>query len=248
MSEYREIAPPPRLARTVECFWAMQHSGPELPHRVLPDGCADILFTRDRGAASIEAVGPMTRYQDFPLTPGSLLIGVRFHPGMWTTRLGVPADLITDEILPLDRLWGGRALDLRDRLAEARSVDQSIRVLEQSLPPAEAAGPFQRALAFMAERHGCVSLDDMADQSGLSARQFRRVCLAETGLTPKFLARVLRFRQALSRVHQHPCAFAHLALDCGYYDQAHFINEFRALSGRTPTAATNVSAERSMDT
>jgi len=89
----------------------------------------------------------------------------------------------------------------------------------------------------MAERHGCVSIDEVADQCGLSARQFRRICLAQTGLTPKFLARILRFRHALAQVHAHPCAFAHMALDCGYYDQAHLINEFRELSGRTPAAA-----------
>ncbi|SPF49679.1 Uncharacterized HTH-type transcriptional regulator in mcrB 3'region (fragment) [Candidatus Sulfopaludibacter sp. SbA4] len=89
----------------------------------------------------------------------------------------------------------------------------------------------------MMERHGCVSIDEVADQCGLSARQFRRICLAQTGLAPKFLARVLRFRHALAQVHMHPCAFAHMALDCGYYDQAHFINEFRELSGRTPAAA-----------
>ena len=94
----------------------------------------------------------------------------------------------------------------------------------------------QKALVWMTKNHGCVSIDDLAAQAGLSARQFRRLCVELTGLTPKFLARVLRFRRALQHVHAHPCAFARLALDCGYYDQAHFINEFRELSGRTPAA------------
>jgi len=244
MSEYREIAPSPRLARTIECFWTMEQLGPEPLHRVLPDGCADILFTRDGDTAVIEAVGPMTRYRDFPQCDGRLIVGVRFHPGMWTAQLGLPGDRITDEILPLEQLWGGRARDLRDRLAEATHrqeclchLEQWIGVLEQTLPAVEDAGPFQRAVAWMMERHGCVSIDEVADQCGLSARQFRRICLAQTGLAPKFLARVLRFRHALAQVHMHPCAFAHMALDCGYYDQAHFINEFRELSGRTPAAA-----------
>lgn len=233
-SPYREIAPSPRLARTVECFWAIEQLGNEEPHRVLPDGCADILFTRVGDRAAIEAVGPMTRFQDFPQPGGRLLVGVRFHPGMWTAQLGVPGDRITDEVVPLEDLWGGRARELRDRLGEARSVEEWVGVLEQTLPAAEEAGPFERGLAWMRKRHGCVSIDEVADQCGLSARQFRRICLAQTGLTPKFLARVLRFRHALEQVHAHPCAFAHLALDCGYYDQAHFINEFRELSGRTP--------------
>jgi transcriptional regulator GlxA family with amidase domain len=109
-----------------------------------------------------------------------------------------------------------------------------MEVLEESLPDPAEISPLQRALAWMRERHGCVSIDELAGQAGLSVRQFRRTCLAQTGLTPKVLARVLRFRHALAQVHAHPCAFAHMALDCGYYDQAHFINEFRELSGRTP--------------
>jgi AraC-like DNA-binding protein len=236
MAEYREIAPPPRLAHTIECFWTMRHAEADPAHRVLPDGCADILFTRDAASTEIEAVGPMTRYRDFPQPDGRVLLGVRFRPGMWTAQLGVPGDRITDETLPLDCLWGSRAGELRDRLAEAGSVEQWIAVLASSLPATPQADPVQRALAWMAERHGCVSIDDLADDAGLSTRQFRRNCLAQTGLSPKFLARVLRFRYALERLHAHPCAFAHLALDCGYYDQAHFINEFRELSGRTPGA------------
>src|SRR5689334_4517613 len=104
MVEYREIAPQPRLARTVECFWTMEALDAEPCHRVLPDGCADIIFTRDPDTAAIGAVGPMTQYRDFALPAGRILIGVRFHPGMWTAHLGVAGDRITDETMPLDEL------------------------------------------------------------------------------------------------------------------------------------------------
>jgi AraC-like DNA-binding protein len=236
MAEYREIAPPPRLARSIECFWSIQHHGPETQHRVTPDGCADILFTRNRGSVSLEAVGPMTAYRDHPLPDGQLLIGVRFHPGMWTASLGLPGDRVTDEILPLESLWGARARELLDRLAEARSLEQWTQQFEAAVPSIEHPDRVQRALAWMADRRGVVSIDEVADHAGFSARQFRRVCLEQTGLTPKFLARVLRFRHALSRIPHHPGQFAEFALDCGYYDQAHFINEFRSLSGWTPSA------------
>ncbi|MBZ5617340.1 MAG: helix-turn-helix transcriptional regulator [Acidobacteriia bacterium] len=236
MAEYREIPPSPRLAQAVECFWTIRHAGPEVQHRVVPDGCADILFTRHHGSVAIAAVGPMTSYRDYPLRDGELLVGVRFHPGMWTAHLGVPGDRVTDEIVPLDGLWGSRARELRDQLAEASSLQQWTGLFEASVPSIERTGPVERALAWMADRRGCVSMDELANQAGFSARQFRRVCLEQTGLTPKFLARVLRFRHALSRVDSYPGEFAEFALDCGYYDQAHFINEFRRLSGRTPSS------------
>ncbi len=236
MGEYREIPPPPRLAQAIECFWTIRHRGPETLHRVVPDGCADILWTKTGGTMSLEAVGPMTAWRDFPAPEGQLVMGVRFQPGMWTASLGVPGDRVTDQVVPLEDLWGPRARELADRLAGASSLEQSAGLFERMVAPIERPGRAQRALSWMAQHRGSVSIDEAAQLAGFSVRQFRRVCLAETGLTPKFLARVLRFRHALSRVHRYPSQFAGFALDCGYYDQAHLINEFRELSGRTPSA------------
>lgn len=235
MAEYREIPPSPRLAQAIECFWSIQHAGPAALHRVVPDGCADLLFTRNGGSVSLDAVGPMTAYRDFPVCDGQFLVGVRFQPGMSTAALCVPGERVTDAIVPLEGLWGSRAKDLLDRLAGASSLEQSARLFEASVPAIENPGRVGRALAWMAKHRSSVSIDEVADQAGFSARQFRRVCLEQTGLTPKFLARVQRFRHALSRRHHYSGRFAEFALDCGYYDQAHFINEFRQLSGWTPS-------------
>jgi len=234
MEDYCEIAPPARLAQAIECFWSMQVGGTGTTHRVTPDGCADILVRRSGGGVSIDVVGPMTRYVDHRLPPGQALFGVRFHPGMWTGCLGVPGDRLTDELVPLDDLWGRRARDLLDQLAGESSPLQCASRFAALLAPPSAANPVQKALASMARLRGCVSVDQLAGQAGLSARQFRRLCLEQAGLTPKFLAQVLRFRHAQSRAGAHPGGFAGLALDCGYYDQAHLINEFRRFSGRTP--------------
>jgi methylphosphotriester-DNA--protein-cysteine methyltransferase len=98
------------------------------------------------------------------------------------------------------------------------------------------AGPVEHAVALLERTGGCAAVDDLAREAGLSARQFRRVCLERTGFTPKFLARVLRFRRAAARLASGRAA-ADLALDCGYYDQAHLIHDFREFSGRTPRSA-----------
>jgi AraC-like DNA-binding protein len=236
MGEYREIRPSPRLGQAIECFWSIRHGGPEVLHRVVPDGCADILFTRNGGNVSLDAIGPMTAYRDFPIRDGELRAGVRFRPGMWTAALGVSGDRVTDEIVALEDLWGSRARELLDRLAGTSSLERWAGLFEAAAPSIETSGRMQRAVAWMTECRGAVSVDEVASQAGFSARQFRRVCLEQTGLTPKFLARVVRFRHALARIHRDPGASAQFALDCGYYDQAHCINEFRKLSGRTPSS------------
>jgi AraC-like DNA-binding protein len=233
MLEYREIAPSPRFGDTIECFWSIRQTGAAALHRVLPDGCADILFTLDGARPTLDAVGPMTTWSDYRVAAGETLIGVRFRPGAWNRNLAVDDVRLTDAVVPLDALWGEGARNLRERLADARSLRAAGALFERVLTP-EIGDPVSRALQWLEQCHGVVSLDDLARDAGLSARQFRRLCIRKTGLSPKFLARVLRFRHAMARLHNRPVSFAQFALECGYYDQAHCINEFRELSGRTP--------------
>lgn len=228
MLHYREIAPSPAWASAIECFWTLRADNESPLHRVLPDGCADILL-----AGGLDAVGPMTRYRDHEVEAGRELFGVRFRPGRWTGALRVPGDRIVDAVVPLEDLWGERATGLRERLVNTPSAEERARLIEAALPAPAAPGPVERAIAFLERAEGVASVDELADEAGMSSRQFRRVCLEKTGLTPKLLARVLRFRHAAARVHAAQSA-ASLALDCGYYDQAHLIRDFREFAGRTP--------------
>jgi AraC-like DNA-binding protein len=236
MPEYRELAPPPHLTDTIECVWSLRHSGKSAySHRVVPDGCADILFTSIGARATLQVVGPMTKFEDIPLPPRVLTLGIRFRPGMWTNEIGVPAAGITDALLPLDNVWGVRASTLLNQLCDANSFEDCAALLTQSIRATGTLTPVQHAIAWMEKSRGQASLDWLARQAALSTRQFRRVCIQQTGLSPKFLARVLRFRHALSKVHAAAGGHAGLAAECGYADQSHFIAEFRHFSGRAPT-------------
>jgi AraC-like DNA-binding protein len=77
---------------------------------------------------------------------------------------------------------------------------------------------------------------DVIDRTGFSNRRFIQLFSAEVGLTPKVFCRILRFRGALQRLYQgEQIELADLALACGYYDQAHFSNDFKTFSGFSPT-------------
>lgn len=236
MTAYREFAPPPRLSAAVECLWTHgTNSG--LPHyRVVPDGCIDILFMRPKSEAGILTVsGAMTRTHEFHLPAGQMTVGLRFRPGMASTLLHVPADELTDLTVPLDDLLGSRARSLRERLANARSIEEHLAILQKSLPAVPSLTPAQKAIAALVSSRGDLRMEELAGMANLSARQFRRQCLTLTGLTPKRLARVLRFQAAMARARAGSRPdWARLAAECGYYDQAHLIRDFTELAGRTP--------------
>jgi AraC-like DNA-binding protein len=239
---YVEYPATGRLADYVECFWIHETSQLLSAHRVLPDGCADIVFSRpDEGSSSLLMVGTMRRARVCKI-PSGLLLGVRIQPGMAACFLRAHGEEIADARLPLADLWGAEADLLRDQLA-ALTTRELIAVVERHLNAKlervsarnSYLSPTQQVLRWVGKQRDLVSVEELGDRAGLSTRQFRRQCLDLTGLTPKQLLRTIRFRRAAIAVASARRGdLAGVAVDCGYYDQAHFINEFRALSGLTP--------------
>ena len=225
-----------RLSPYVECFWSIQptETVPEYP--VLPDGCVDIVYSPGRSQEP-QVVGMMTRAQRFTLAAGQFECGVRFRPGMSGAFVRVPGVEMKDRSLPLSDVWGPEGRQLSRRLADSASADECVRVIGERLGDPAQPGVVQRLSAFIVERRGQVRMDDLAFQAGLSVRQLRRLFLDQTGLSPKHFSRVIRFRNSVSRLlGRRRGDWTKVALDSGYYDQAHFINEFREFSGYTPGA------------
>ncbi|HEX4229543.1 MAG TPA: AraC family transcriptional regulator [Bryobacteraceae bacterium] len=223
------------LGQWVECRWHV--SGGSGRYAVPPDGCVDIVYSSSVG---LSVVGAMTRERSFTFPAGEHLAGVRFRPGMAKTLLGgrcpgFSAAELTDEVAPLQAIWGVTAREALRRLDDKRSSAACGTLLQDLLRPVEARNPVQRALAYAASHHGMINLDWVACQSSLSIRQFRRRCLEESGLTPKRLCRILRFRYARGLAVAARCPdWADIAVQSGYCDQAHLIRDFREFTGRTP--------------
>ncbi len=231
-SLFTAVAPPPALAKLVECFWAVPPGS--AGYAVFPDGCIDIVFRRGDG---VQVVGAMTAPASGH-SPARGLCGVRFRPGAARAALGIAPGELTNRVVPLEHLWGRRARELDERVAE---TDDPVRILTDALASTKTGqdSPFERALNSVLAAAGAVDLDRIANAANLSPRQFRRRCYAEVGLSPKYLCRVLRFRLALSMTDAaRREGWAAVAAGCGYYDQAHLLRDFHELAGATPAACT----------
>ncbi|HZW92116.1 MAG TPA: helix-turn-helix domain-containing protein [Candidatus Eremiobacteraceae bacterium] len=245
MPSYCEQPPAAWLTRWVECVWRLQSDSAVSGHRVPPDGCLDIVFDRQHG---LRAIGTMTQEQRFDFPEGVCMAGIRFRPGMAGTFLGVSPAELTDGAAPLEDLWDRRAHEFKVKLEEARSIQDAMPILLSSLPmPDPAPNPVQKAIEAIAAANGNADLDSVARQANLSPRQFRRRCLEESGLGPKHLCRVLRFRHAcriaravgqlnMGQRNMDRLNWSAIALEAEYFDQAHFIRDFRRFTGLTPMA------------
>jgi AraC-like DNA-binding protein len=221
------------------------------PEKVLPDGCLElVLHLRDRfwagaAASALERqpaallVGQLTRC--LFLRPGAVVesMGIRFRPGGALPFLGARVHELTGRVVALGDLWGGAAAELEERVALARGRDAQAASAERWLlrrlrrAPARDRRVYASVQAIVARR-GAVTVRELADTAGLSARQLERRFRMAVGVPPKALARVLRFQAVLQAVGAGAADWAGVALDHGYFDQPHLIRDFQELAGDTP--------------
>jgi AraC-like DNA-binding protein len=250
--------PQPPLADFVGTFWL--HEGDPPQHtleRHLPDGTMQLilnlrddtfrLFDRHCPDALTTVRGPLITgprdtYTLLDTTCQATLLGVQFRPGGAFPLLGLPASELRNMDIPLDALWGAAAYDLRDRVLAAPTGEARVRALEQTLT-ARLAGreaPHPAVAFALREFHALPyrgTVAEVTDRIGLSPRRFIQVFSQAVGLPPKTYCRVRRFHSALRALsHGERATWAEIAVSRGYYDQAHFIHDFRAFSGLTPSA------------
>ena len=253
----RSYIPQPPLSDFVALFWSYEgHDPPHAKERLLPTGTTELVINlrgdtlriydqqntdqfKSFGASMI--CGTHSEFFVIDTADQASIMGVAFKPGGAFPFFNLPADELHNTHVSLDTLWRAEASFLREELLETATLETKFRVLEQALL-AQAARPLARhpAVTFaLKELHSVPhtrTISDVTEQIGLSARRFIQVFREEVGLTPKLYYRVRRFQEVLHLIgKERQVEWADIALTCGYFDQAHFIHDFRAFSGLNPT-------------
>jgi AraC-like DNA-binding protein len=152
---------------------------------------------------------------------------------------GVPLRELAHREVALEDVLGREASLLAERLAEATSWERRLAMVEDAVARRVAAGPAatpstEYAFRRLLESRGTVTVDELARELGCSRRHLAKAFAEEVGLPPKTVARVERFRRALSLTGRG-VDLAEAAQRAGFYDQAHFNRDVRAFAGRSPT-------------
>jgi AraC-like DNA-binding protein len=233
MFPYREHAPAPDLAELVACTWERQASaGGAGDVRILPDGCADLVWSTRGG---LVVAGPDTGPVVYPLEPGYEAAGLRLRTGAAAEVLGLPLAELRDLRAPLEDIWGGDAVLLEERIACAPPSERPL-LLEQAVRPrARDVQTDSLVLASLPVLGGRgTSVAELCRTLAISERALRRRFDHSIGYGPKKLDRILRFRRFLRRAASGAESLAATAAELGYADQAHLNRECRRLSGLTP--------------
>lgn len=249
---YREIPPRPPLNRFVECFWMLEGDGPTAggpPERILPDGCVELIL--NFGERFLQhhdnerklqprhfLVGQMSGPILISPTGAIQLLGIRFHPGATAPFLRVSMNEVTDQVTELGSLSSNLERELLRACEHLPSLPEKISAVEAALAARLFRAAYDSSVMQLAAQivrsAGLISVDKLAADAGISSRQLERRFMREVGVGPKLLSRILRFQQVFRAVERSDNAWASIALECGYYDQAHLIRDFNQFAGQTP--------------
>jgi AraC-like DNA-binding protein len=234
---YTEIAPPADLAPYVDRFWLRTalRGDPLRRHRVLPDGCVDVIVRADLGSA--ELVGTMTHALEVADAPAEL-IAVRFKPGTAAAIARCALAELTDRHAAVEQL-GIADGALAGRVSEAATASARIAALASWLRRRLAGAPLPDPLvacAVEALTAPAGRVDEVARSLGVTRQHLARAFRREVGVTPKELARIARMQRATAALGRDGAELARVALELGYVDQSHLSREVRDLVGITPAA------------
>lgn len=249
---YQLRTPTAALAPFIESYWFLssEHGPLDLRVDVFVDGRADLIFNFGapylrqvgHGAAVAHATSNLDAQR---LTPIRIIqrgdvrvVGVRFRLGgvgpfarsdlrHHTGGTPAPAAVFGPDIEALEAELFGLAPD-----AAAASLDAFFL---DHLRLGAGRAILDRALLAMSADASATSIEAIARDAGASPRHLERLFGQQVGLTPKKVARVLRFQAALRTLMRDPgVSLTQVAADVGYFDQAHFIRDFRSMTGGVP--------------
>ncbi len=184
-------------------------------------------------------VGPQLTRVMLDINQSHKAVRVGFHPGGLHRILGYSLHEMIDGSYDAAGVFGTEVERLNEQLQEAGSFDAIKEVVEQfllgKLKKLKPAMPFDSAMLELMRRNGNIAIEQIASLSCLSLRQFERVCKTRIGFPPKLFARLVRFSKAYRLRESRPkMTWTHIAYECGYFDQMHFIRDFKEFAGVAP--------------
>jgi len=252
MVRYQEFLPHTILQDNVKRFWIMEREyTPENPHEeVIPDACIELMFnfgapyvqvnnSSRRELPPVFLIGLQNRPLIFQCSGIVKIVAVRFFAWGALPFLRLQVQVGGTTSIELDDEWRAVVQQVGAKV-HADQYQQAVECIEDFLIGKRLTTLFdpqqvQAAAKLLYHTKGQFRVAELADYCNLSVRQLQRQFDDATGVSPKTLARSIRFEEIRNRLMFEPDAnLTDLAYEFGYTDQAHFINDFRAFMNKTP--------------
>ncbi len=230
MSHYFEYIPNSKDLKAIDCFW---HSRPEAvtqvcPHLVTPDNRVDIIFPL--GGPPFFS-GPMSTYLN---ASSREIFAIRFRPEFLYHYFKIPLSEFTDKAID-PRLFLDSAQELLQLKGQTQDFASFIQVFKTYFAKHSDQFRVDSRVALVIEALGKgTSLKEIKSKTGISDQHLRRLFDREVGISPKRFEKIERFKRLKLLSHNKKINFSETAIELGYFDQSHLINDCKELSGQSP--------------
>jgi AraC-like DNA-binding protein len=253
--DYQVYSPTASLSSFIKCFWSLSGESVAKPERqrIVPDGCMELIIHcgdlycqyLDKDKFIIQPrsfiFGQITTPLEIEPTGKSDIIAARFQPeGLIPFLHNMAITDLENRAVPLPEIFGERATLLEKQVVASGNSLQRIELIEtfllSALSDPKVIDTITRScVELILQTQGQVGMGQLAGQLQVNRRNLERRFNAAIGMSPKQLARVVRLQAALKMLEQGKfTSLTSLAYEHGYYDQAHFIKDFREFTGMSP--------------
>lgn len=248
---YENFEPSNALKSLVKEYWVFENDDPTAEQqKIIPDGYSEIIIHygdpyRINLSGQWETQSQMlfssqiSKFFYLENSGRSGMIGIKLYPTAFNELFQMDVSDLTDRVVPLNEIVPERieglkslqeqniAMEQRRQLAERWLLDQLSEVSYQE--------KIRKCMEMIFETHGMIDIDQMASTIELSTRQLERLFKKVIGLTPKFYCRIIRFNYIFEVIKEQKDSWIRTALQSGFFDQSHFIKNFKEFTGEEPS-------------
>jgi AraC-like DNA-binding protein len=253
--DYQTFQPHPDLESLVKCHWTLLVPTEKNPQRqrIIPDGCIEMIFILG------ENVKRYTRGDEFIIQPRAMVLGqitepffveptghvnsfaTRFYPYGFANFIDTPIKILANNETPIELLFGQKpSEELTQKIIQANDAKERIAIIEGFLlaklnEKATIDSIVKTTVDTMLLTKGGAPINTILKDQLSKRRQLERKFIKQIGISPKQLGKVIRLQAALKMLlNQQSESFTRIAYESEYYDQAHFIKDFKEFTGTTP--------------
>lgn len=251
--QYETYSPSPELAYFVKCYWTLEAAAGAIPEkqRIIPDGCMEMIFQLadpykqyfEDGSSIVQphcfVFGQITRPLEIEPTGHTHIFAVRFLPDGFKPFSSVELFMMENRAVPLIEIFGESAITVEQSLRKVESVAERVTLIDafllNKLCNTQTVNRITKeSVDLLLSLNGLLSVTRLSETIAVNRRQLERKFADVIGLSPKQLAKMIRLQATLKMLAENPgSSLTSLALE-QYYDQAHFIKDFKEFTGKTP--------------
>lgn len=253
--DYKTYLPCEDLAQQVKLYWSIESIENDTPHekeRIFPDGCIELIFNYSDRWRKYDTDtefhiqepcfihGQLKTYFELQATGNIGVFSARMHPAGLQPFVDFDVDTFTGSTLTIAQVWGKDGESLEKDILACDSNEIRIEVLEKFLLGKRQAlkidnTPVEYCVDALINSVGNSTIEQLSASLDIGQRQLERRFTAAVGISPKLFSRITRFQNILQLIENKEFKnFTTVAYEGGFYDQAHFIKDFKDFTGLNP--------------